>query len=58
MEGLLVSWALAAQEYEFTISHRIGTANTNADAFFHASRPLLQNKAQLRIYFVRAIATI
>ena len=32
MEGLLACWALAAQEYDFTISYRKGTANTNADA--------------------------
>ena len=32
MEGLLARWALATQEYDFTISYRKGTANSNADA--------------------------
>ena len=32
MEGLLCWWALALQEYTFTIVHRKGTLNGNADA--------------------------
>ena len=32
MEGLLARWALATQEYDFTISYRKGTVNSNADA--------------------------
>ena len=32
MEGLLARWALATQEYDFTISYRKGSANGNADA--------------------------
>ena len=32
MEGLLARWALAAQEYTFTIMYRNGSANKNADA--------------------------
>ena len=32
MEGLLARWALAAQEYDFTITYRKGTENQNADA--------------------------
>ena len=32
MEGLLCRWALALQEYTFTIVHRKGTLNGNADA--------------------------
>ena len=32
MEGLLAHWALATQEYDFTILYRKGSANGNADA--------------------------
>ena len=32
MEGLLARWALAIQEYEFTITYRRGKENGNADA--------------------------
>ena len=32
MEGLLARWALAFQEYDFTIVHRKGSENQNADA--------------------------
>ena len=35
MEGLLARWALATQEYDFTISYRKGTANSNTDALSH-----------------------
>ena len=31
MEGLLARWALATQEYDFTISYQKGIANGNAD---------------------------
>ena len=32
MEGLLARWALAIQEYEFTIQYKRGKENGNADA--------------------------
>ena len=32
MEGLLCRWALALQEYDFTIKYRKGCLNNNADA--------------------------
>ena len=32
MEGLLSRWALALQEYDFTIKYRKGVQNSNADA--------------------------
>ena len=32
MEGLLARWALAAQEYDFAITYRKGSENSNADA--------------------------
>ena len=32
MEGLLARWALATQEYDFNITHRKGSENSNADA--------------------------
>ena len=32
MEGLLARWALAFQEYDFTIVYRKGSENQNADA--------------------------
>ena len=32
MEGLLARWALATQEYDFTITYRKGSENRNADA--------------------------
>ena len=35
MEGLLARWALATQEYDFTISYQKGTGNGHADAFSH-----------------------
>lgn len=35
MEGLLARWALATQEYDFTISYRKSTANGNADTLSH-----------------------
>ena len=42
MEGLLARWALATQEYDFTITYRKGTENRNADAlsrqFDHVDR--------------------
>ena len=37
MEGLLARWALAAQEYTFTIMYRSGSANKNADALSRKS---------------------
>ena len=39
MEGLLARWALAAREYDFTISYRKGAANTNADALSRKQTP-------------------
>ena len=32
MEGMLCRWALSMQEYTFTIQHRSGSQNANADA--------------------------
>ena len=34
MEGLLARWALAIQEYDFTIQHYKGLVHGNADALF------------------------
>ena len=39
MEGMLCRWALAMQEYDFTIVHRKGSANTNADALSRLPPP-------------------
>ena len=39
MEGMLCRWALAMQEYNFTIVHRNGSANTNADALSRLPPP-------------------
>ena len=33
--GRLARWALALQPYQFTIVHRAGTANANADGLSH-----------------------
>ena len=32
MEGLLAQWALATQEFDFTINYRKGVEHSNADA--------------------------
>ena len=39
MEGLLCRWALAMQEYDFTIKHRKGHLNANADALSQRVHP-------------------
>ena len=39
MEGLLARWALAIQEYNFTISYRKGCQNNNADALSRMPLP-------------------
>ena len=45
MESLLARWALAAQEYDFTISYRKGAANTNADTFSRKQTPTTKQSA-------------
>jgi len=40
LEGMLCRWALAMQEYDFTIVHRKGSVNTNADALSWVPPPL------------------
>ena len=45
MEGLLARWALAAQEYDFTISYRKGAANTNADTLSRKQTPTTEQSA-------------
>ena len=42
MEGLLARWALAIQEYEFTITYRRGHENGNADALSRRTYPDVQ----------------
>ena len=39
MEGLLARWALAIQEYEFTITYCRGKENGNADALSKKVHP-------------------
>ena len=39
MEGLLARWALAIQEYDFTIRYRKGGQNNNADALSRLPQP-------------------
>ena len=39
MEGLLCRWALALQEYDFTIKYRKGSLNANADALSRCIHP-------------------
>ena len=39
MEGLLARWALAIQEYNFTISYRKGCQNNNTDALSRMPQP-------------------
>lgn len=39
MEGLLCRWALAMQEYDFTIKYRKGCLNANADALSRCIHP-------------------
>lgn len=39
MEGLLCRWALAMQEYDFTIKYRKGQLNANADALSWCVHP-------------------
>ena len=39
MEGLLARWALAIQEYKFTIHYRSGHENGNADALSRRTYP-------------------
>ena len=39
MEGLLARWALAIQEYDFTISYWKGFQNNNADALSRMPQP-------------------
>ena len=45
MEGLLACWALAIQEYEFTIHYRRGHENGNADALSWKIYPDVQSTA-------------
>ena len=45
MEGLLARRALAAQEYDFTISYQKGAANTNADALSRKQTPTTEQSA-------------
>ena len=45
MEGLLAQWALAIQEYEFTIHYRRGHENGNADALSRKVYPYTQSIA-------------
>ena len=45
MEGLLACWALAIQEYEFTITYRRGHENGNADALSRRTYPDVQLSA-------------
>ena len=45
MEGLLARWALAIQEYEFTIHYRRGHENGNADALSRKIYPDVQSTA-------------
>ena len=42
MEGLLTQWALAIQEYEFTIYYCRGHGNGNADALSRKVHPDVQ----------------
>ena len=42
MEGLLARWALAVQEYEFTVHYRRGNENETADALSRKSYPNTQ----------------
>jgi len=39
MEGMLSRWALAMQEYDYTIRYRKGVQNANADALSHRNNP-------------------
>ena len=45
MEGLLANWALAIQEYEFTIHYCRGHENGNADALSRKIYPDVQSAA-------------
>ena len=45
MEGLLCRWALAMQEYDFTIKYRKGNLNANADALSHRVHPKVSTAA-------------
>ena len=45
MEGLLACWALAIQEYEFTIHYRRGHENGNANALSRKIYPDVQSTA-------------
>ena len=40
MEGFWVWWALALEEYDFTIAYRKGTHNGKADALSRRSPPI------------------
>ena len=39
MEGMLCRWALALQEFHFTISYTPGAQNVSADALSHCAIP-------------------
>ena len=45
MEGLLWRWALAMQEYNFTIKYRKGNQNSNADALSCCVHPKVTTAA-------------
>ena len=40
LEGILCHWALAMQEYDFTIKYHKGSLNGNADTLFRCSHVL------------------
>jgi len=47
MEGLLARWALAIQEYDFTITYRKGQDNGNADALSRKAHTAATTQVQL-----------
>ena len=47
MEGLLARWALAIQEYDFTITYRKGQDNGNAEALSRKTHTAATTQVQL-----------